>query len=162
MQKDSIDFINEIWNDFVLFGYKVRSSGENGLEKWVELKKLYSWLDTCKCIPTRIDLNGTKIAKIIKEQIKYETYDKTHDNIRVVIKPINRVLDNTVPNQHFLIQHFRIPIMSNFDVPIIKLFQIAYNIGQMSAEPSKYTSEEMSYYKLNKLGEFETYIPQAS
>ena len=150
------ELINQMWKDFISYGYLVRSRNENGLEKWNELKKIYAWLDQCQYLPQKIIMEQSEIKKIIQD----ETFDINHDNIHVLIKPINQILDNRVDYQHFFIQHFRIPIMTNFQVHLIKFFQIAYNIGQMSASYSRYTPEQLEFYHQHRLNEFTQYYGQ--
>ena len=61
--------------------------------------------------------------------------------------------------QHYLLQHGRI-IYKNPDGSVVRLLQIAYNIGQFKVEVRRkpYTEEQMKYYRDNKLDDIWSYI----
>lgn len=62
-----------------------------------------------------------------------------------------------MPLIQLMIQHFRIPIMTNYQVPLIKLFQIAYNAGQLKAS-QQLTEQQGAFYKHHHLGEMSQYM----
>jgi len=158
MDPNHKEIVHEMWKDIVAFGHKVRSNGEDGLQQWLHIKKVFSCLNNCVALPNEYDLKQAPIYRIISDNIFYESQDENHDNLKLVIVPINQSLDNNDPKQHFFIQHFRIPIMSKFKIPLIKLLQIAYNVGQASVELDNYTVEQRIFYHKNNLCEFTTYI----
>ena len=69
-------------------------------------------------------------------------------------------IDNTIESQHFLAQHFRLPILCDFTLPIVKLAQIAYNAGQFKAERDNgvYNKEVLDFYDRHQLDSISTYV----
>jgi hypothetical protein len=47
--------------------------------------------------------------------------------------------------------------MTNYQVPLIKLFQIAYNAGQLKAS-QQLTEQQGAFYKHHHLGEMSQYM----
>jgi hypothetical protein len=65
---------------------------------------------------------------------------------------------------HFYLQHARIPFRNQDDASFVRIFQIAYNAGQLSAEFYKeennlvYDENKKKYYIDNKLDDISSYI----
>lgn len=64
-----------------------------------------------------------------------------------------------IEHNHFLIQCMRIPIKYEFSY--VRLFQIAYNIGQLKASQEKIDINYMNQFYQLKLDKIETYIIQS-
>ena len=141
-----------LWLHLVNVGYIVRKNGYDGLQMWQPFKELYS-----KYSSETFEISD-KIKKLSND-LSY-THDETHED--VTIKISNSILTNSKEQDHFIIQHFRIPIMLDHKLPLVKLLQIAYNVGQAKAEFEKgtYSEEITSFYKKNNLSELSTFVYQ--
>jgi hypothetical protein len=143
--------INKLWQEIIDIGYETRKNNKNGLEIWQPLKKQYQNYDIKFVI-------NTSFINLTKEiNYSHKLLDDDHKNVTIIIN--YTMLDNTIPDEHFLIQHFRIPIMENFNLQLFKLLQIAYNIGQSKAlfEMKKYNQDIIDFYMKNKLDKLITY-----
>jgi hypothetical protein len=60
--------------------------------------------------------------------------------------------------EHFIVQLFRIPSMFNFQIPYVKLMQIAYNIGQTLAHLHEYDSCVVEFFVEHKLDQLDTFV----
>lgn len=145
---------------FVEFGYLVRTQGRNGLQEWGRLKQDYQWLENSQCLPKMVNLENMPIHHIIKTLIDYHvsSTDTNHDHVTIDIPSINQRLNNVIDYEHFYIQHFRIPIMTNYHPVMIKLLQIAYNVGQMKGSRNQCTPEQMKFYQNHHLDQLTQYI----
>ena len=155
---EQFKLIQELWNHFIEFGYLVRTEGRDGLKEWVNLKQDYQWLEKSQCLPKTVNLEHSTIHQIIQTFIVYHTFDVNHDQVVIDIPTIKQSLHNHIDYEHFFIQHFRIPIMTNYHPPLIKLFQIAYNVGQMKGSQNQYTKEQWQFYNEHHLNQLVQYI----
>jgi hypothetical protein len=144
--------INKLWQEILDIGYSTRINNKDGLQVWQPLKKQYQDSNL------KFQINENFIDLTKKINYSHRLSDNDHEKVLITIN--YTMLDNTVPDEHFLIQHFRIPIMMNFNLSLLKLLQIAYNIGQSKAvfELNKYNQDIINFYKENRLGELTTYI----
>lgn len=147
--------LNELWNTTLNIGYNVRKNKKDGLKAWQPLKSEY----------VNYLVDGKKTLKINKnldnlENLIYDIGNDITDHTDVKVKIGSEILDNTTEIHHFFIQHFRIPKMGNYELPIIKLLQIAYNAGQYKCEEEKksYSKTVVDFYNTHKLAEIITYI----
>ena len=137
--------LEELWISMIKFGERTRAGNMNGLERWNLVKEF---------IPN---------IKIIWKESSKKIYN---DLVRLGVNNSEGWDESGLSHtewerQHFLLQHGRI-INKNPEGSIVRLLQIAYNIGQFKVEASgernPYTEEQMNYYKENKLDELWTYI----
>jgi hypothetical protein len=65
---------------------------------------------------------------------------------------------------HFYLQHGRIPMLNFNNGRLVRLLQIAYNAGQLSAifNDPFYTDQMKEYYREMKLDKIDTYMPNES
>ena len=109
--------LEQIWKDAKARGHQVRSTGGNGLDEWQPLKKLYSKIDD------KIHGNMSKFVTMpdtIHVQYFFSNDDVEHTDVKI-------------EKDHFFVQLFRIPILCNHVLPIVKVAQLAYNVGQFEA-----------------------------
>ena len=145
-----------LWNHVSNVGYVVRKNGFDGLKMWQPFKDFYSQYEIAgyeQYVPINENI------KQLTKQINYFSEDVNHED--VVIKINNIEVYNSNETDHFIIQHFRIPSMMN-RLPLVKILQIAYNVGQARAEFEKetYNGDIRKFYTENKLSEISTFIPQ--
>lgn len=108
-----------IWRMAYATGIATRQNGENGKENWDSLKSSIEHnislvKEKILEIETRV-----KFIKLINEQTK-EIMNYEHKNEE------GQVINE---KNHFMIQSIRIP--NEIDFSIVRLIQIAYNIGQL-------------------------------
>jgi hypothetical protein len=140
-------------------GYKIRMNNKDGLAGWQSLKAKYT-----KCtfngifVPTTLSIKQS--FKDLVQNVQYTVPAGDTDHASPTIKIGNELLSNQKPEQHFLIQLFRIPVMGNYLLPIVKIMQIAYNLGQFQAcvNQKKYTQEIVDFYRNNRLFDLNTFI----
>lgn len=60
--------------------------------------------------------------------------------------------------EHFVVQLFRIPSMFNYQIPYVKLMQIAYNVGQTMAHLHEYDSHVVEFFVDHKLDQLNTFV----
>jgi hypothetical protein len=137
-----LSLTHELWNSIVMYGERTREGNMNGLERWNFLKEL---------IPN-VKIQWNKLAKKI-----YDDLGKLGVNHLEELESGLSHID--WERQHFLSQHGRI-IYKNPEGTLVRLYQIAFNIGQFKVEARKklYTEEQMKYYKENKLDQYDTYV----
>lgn len=139
----------ELWGLVKQMGYAIKASEQDGLKMWGPIKEKYSaYTDHIYEINT----------KKFEDHIMYESRDDKHDKVTMKIGSQN--FDNEIADDHFLIQHFRIAKMNNYRLPLVKVLQIAYNVGQARAslENGKYNNDVVQFYNLHRLGNVETYL----
>ena len=137
------NLLNELWNIIINYGYETRVKAKDGLERWNVIKKLFpefalTWKDSSKKIyQDLLDLG------VIEEEtrLSHEEWER----------------------HHYLLQHGRI-IKYNPEGSLVRLMQIAYNVGQFKAEQEKknYPVKQLTYYKKNNLDNLTTYIEHIS
>jgi hypothetical protein len=138
------------WKKVIDEGYRVRSSKLDGQASWQPLKNKY----------TSIDLKYTiKRDEIIELLKSYEVTDSEEpDLLKITIDPDIK-LDNSIEVEHFFVQHFRIPFLAkNNELPLVKLMQIAYNVGQFKASKESYPKDLIDFYYDHKLDDIDFYL----
>jgi hypothetical protein len=146
----------DLWNHVVEAGYNVRKSKCNGQNMWQPFKNLYSKYQVKD--QAKIIVNNS-IDDLIK-QINYVKNEDDSDHLNVNITVKNLLFENKIEIHHFIIQHFRIPLMEKNELSLVKLLQIAYNVGQAQSELENKTYDEhiIEFYNENKLNKLETFI----
>ena len=148
--------LNEIWNRMVAVGFNVRKNRMNGMEEWQPYKQKYSKysLKDKNTIPLKREFID------FSNNLEYDYKDKK-DHSDVLLKINNVILDNKIETNHFIIQHFRIPRMLNYNLDILKFAQLAYNVGQASAVfmyENVYSNDIKEFYYDNGLNKITTYL----
>jgi len=139
--------IRRLFIKTINFGREVRKSGKNGQELWQPIKKKYG------SNPTGVAIKTT-FQELSKQHYFVPSTDTDHSTS--VVRIDGGTLRNTDLPDHFLVQLFRIPCMEQYDVPIYKLLQMAFNIGQFLE--SEYDPSVVSFFNDNQLGQFDTYV----
>jgi len=139
--------IYKLWENTINYGYNTRKNKKDGLERWNYYKKLIPdckivWKDTTKNIYKNLQDLGVNADD--NETLSGMTHEKWE-------------------RHHYLIQHGRI-IHNNPSGSLVRLLQIAYNIGQFRVELEKeiYPIEQLQYYILHELNKVTTYISDIS
>jgi hypothetical protein len=140
--------LSELWGVMIKYGYETRIHNKDGLEKWNVVKPVFpdckiSWKESSKEIfknLQKLEVNG--------DDGDEEKYKLSHQDWE---------------RQHYLLQHGRI-IHKNNPGSLLRLMQIAYNIGQFRAEQERksYPVKQLTYYRDNKLDSLSTYIDHIS
>jgi hypothetical protein len=144
--------ISNLWRKIMDYGYDVNKKNQNGLQMWQPMKEIYNNTTYLGKVENPLFLN------VVNENILMGSDVTELTDVKIVINGIT--LDNTMEGDHFFIQHFRIPIVSKFNLTLLKLLQIAYNAGQFKAQREKnyYNEKIISFYDANKLDKLETYL----
>jgi len=164
--------VEEIFNMIIDYGFTIRKfvllttpKDNIGLNAWRMIKESFSdfkFLTNSGEALSKITVNK-KLIELIESLIEEKLYvfdedDKEQEKVKLTINSIE--LDNQIDSEHFLIQHYRILVTSNFELSPMKLMQVAYNIGQLKAQNKikNYDEKLMDYYKENKLNNVNTFI----
>ena len=131
-----------LWNTIIQYGKYVRNNKFNGLDMWNGLKQILN-------------------EHIIELQWTSKSLNFYHDIIDLgVIEDKTLLNHNEWEFHHFFLQHGNIPFKNNGNN--IRLFQIAYNIGQFTIEKINYEQKWIDYYNNNKLNEIYSFIEDES
>jgi hypothetical protein len=152
MEQDNLIKVSDLWNEIINRGYIVRSTSLDGLSEWQPLKQKYEQYQKYSFIISN------HIQNLVKSYYKTPNNDTEHNHAKLIIG--NCELDTNKETEHFIVQHFRIPAQKCFKLSLVKVLQIAYNIGQFKAEQEKgtYHDKIISFYRQHKLSLFETYF----
>jgi hypothetical protein len=143
-----------VWNKTIDYGSYIRKNMLNELENWNILQKLFEKLTNI------IEWNDDVIDR----------YDFMINELGLVEYEEELNIENKEDRKHvwelqFLyLQHGRIPKNNQISSHILKLFQIAYNVGMLRVEMENpanngiYSDELKDYYYQNKLYTYESYI----
>jgi len=147
--------LHHLWDTVILTGQTVRSSNSDGYQQWQPLKTLYEQITI----------------------VKFSVKESHKEAVEKFLKPGNDLLNYVdcsinngnfmVKNQdagHFFVQLYRICLMEKFELSLVKLMQIAYNIGQFvaSVKLGEYPDEVVDYFFQNRLDKIDTYIDYSS
>lgn len=149
--------LENLFHELIQVGYDVRSSQADGLQSWQPYKTKYSSF-AIKGYESGIPLKQSFIDFANDLDYKF-TDDKDHTDVILTITGV--ILNNKSETNHFLIQHFRIPRLEKNKLSVLKVLQLAYNIGQLKAvieKESVYNSTILKFYYENSLDELSTYI----
>lgn len=152
------DSLGELFDNFIKIGYEVRLNKKNGLLEWQKYKNDTQMIKI-KDYDNGITLNEKFI--FLANSLLYTVNKNDNNHTNVILKLEKTILSNCIETHHFLIQHFRIPIMCQYRLPVNKILQIAYNIGQLKAvfENENIFSENVKcFYQKHQLDKFVTYV----
>ena len=163
--------ISELFENIKVYGRYVRKNGLDGLDYWNKIKKFLSKPEQ------EIGLNplneilgeGWDINIKITQETEFITnlqkiYDYVHENLKMYgeegdidAQSINKT---DWEKNHFALQLIRIP--NNNPLNLLRLLQVGYNLGQLSAELSLnkkfYSIKFMKYFELNNLDDINSYV----
>jgi len=136
---NSLD-IKQLFATLISYGFLVKKNKCDGQKSWQKYKSLYESNKTIYHQKTILE-----IAKLIEYNV--DENDKQHDNVTININ--GKKLSNKIEIEHFFIQLFRISKMNPNGLPLVKLLQIAYNIGQLNAviELELFDRDIVQFYK---------------
>lgn len=159
--------LSNLFNTLISYGKYVRTNKLDGLEYWKKIKKIIEEQDI-KITQINNKLGKEwSITRKINGKIIYDLqkiYDYVHNELNMYGEEKDDVLyhlnHDLWSKYHFYLQLARIPLNNKLD--LIRLLQIAYNLGQLSVhldnEPIVYNDNVLRYYYLNTLGDINSYI----
>ena len=161
-----------LFENIKVYGRYVRSNRLDGLEYWNRVKLFLSrpeqkeGLDELNKIIGNKWTIGVKLSSTKKSSNIEEIYEYVHSDGKDGLKIYgedgderSKSLEHNVWEQnHFFLQLIRIP--KNSELNLIKLLQVAYNLGQLSVclENGNFSSSAIEYFKSNNLDKLESYI----
>ena len=139
------------------YGLKVRSNGTlNGKEMWDRVKPLFKVVtDDCNWNIYRTKANGDALLSLD------EIYDYVHDELGMKggDEDQDTVEQDKWEKYHFYLQLIRVP-RNNPDCSLVRLMQVAYNLGQLQAEydDSIYTDDVRKFLDKNDMDALRSYV----
>jgi hypothetical protein len=139
-----------LWMNTIARGKAIRSENKDGLQAWNDMKNT---LPSNECV--------------VWKKITMKYYSDLRE-LGVTGDDGDEKNENWAPN-HFLLQLGRIIKNNPRGGNVVRLCQIAYNIGQLSAELDKehlsgisvYTADMKRYFYKHGLGELNSYVEQS-
>jgi hypothetical protein len=152
-----LDILIRLWAGIMQYGTHVRKNGLNGLESWEKIKTL---LEGVPCDTAVDGCTWSNEASGYFEQLVHLALVENEEGSSLSHEQWER--------HHFFIQLGRIPYRSKGSLSLVRLFQIAYNIGQLRCEFTKmsgdgrdhdevYTPALMTFFRDNKLYDARSY-----
>jgi len=153
-KNNSNSLLDEIFKITIKKGFDVRSQKLNGLVEWNIFKNNYTEMLNEKL---NLENYGWKINWKIENLIETDPI-KIYEYFLILlqIKDENDTQDPFWEQNHFFIQLIRIVKNNNFC--LMRLLQIAYNIGQFKAEFSWYDIKVQEFFIENNLESIRAYI----
>ena len=165
-----------LFENVKVYGRYVRTNRLDGLEYWNRVKLFLSRLEQKEGLDElnkiignkwtiEVKLNSTKKSSNIEEIYEFVRGDGK-DKLKIYGEEGDeetKSLEHSVWEQnHFFLQLVRIP--KNSQLNLIKLLQVAYNLGQLSVclENGIFSSDSINYFKSNNLDKLESYIKLSS
>jgi hypothetical protein len=147
--------MEELFNLIKNYGYIIRKNNLNGLTNWNEMKDILSNI-SCNCLSWNINLVNLDKKNITSIS---DAYNYVHDYLDM--KGEDDQTEKCNPNWekfHFFLQLVRIPY-NNPDCNLVRLAQIAYNLGQLDAVyfDDIYTPSVRTFYNMNNLDKMSAY-----
>jgi mannose-6-phosphate isomerase-like protein (cupin superfamily) len=163
--------ISELFENIKVYGRYVRSNGLDGLDYWNKIKKFLSKpeqeiglnpLDKILGKEWNINVKINQESEPISNL--EEIYNYLHDNLKMHGEEGDietQSIDRTDwEKNHFALQLIRIP--KNNSLNLLRLLQVGYNLGQLSAElgldKTFYSKKFIKYFELNNLVDINSYI----
>jgi hypothetical protein len=146
--------MKELFSIVKEYGYIVRTKKLDGLASWNEMKALIPSITKLEWSINLVNLDSKPITSL------EDAYTYVHETLGMKGEddPTEKSNQNW-EKFHFFLQLVRIP-KNNPECNIIRLAQVAYNLGQLSAEykdDSVYTPAVKRFYDMNNLGAMHTY-----
>lgn len=149
--------MEELFQSIIEYGRLVRANKLDGLESWNNIKGLFSNKTTCseskwKIVRTIDGIDTSDIEKI---------YDYVHDELGMDGDDLDDKSNHDLwSKKHFFLQLIRI-VKNNPTFSLVRLAQIAYNIGQLSNHidlDAIFEGNPLIYYYSNRLNQINSYI----
>jgi mannose-6-phosphate isomerase-like protein (cupin superfamily) len=161
-----------LFENIKVYGRYVRTNGLDGLEYWNRVKLFLSrpeqkegLNELNKIIGNKwtieVKLNSTSQSSNIEEIYQF-VHGDGEDKLQIYGEEgddKSKSLEQNIWEQnHFFLQLIRIPKTNELN--LIKLLQVAYNLGQLSVclEKGNFSSKAIDYFKSNNLDKLESYI----
>ena len=161
-----------IWDSIIDYGINIRNISYSPIAKFMPDLGKHSWEYLSKEITSNlVDSSFESDWEWTWNQDELnKLYDYVHDDLKMN-GDNHDIKDNTWSQKHFILQLIRIP--KNNKLSLIKLYQIAYNIGQYKESLAHeqnlsnvglrvYTSDIINFFISNKLDDMNTYIKKSS
>jgi hypothetical protein len=151
--------MEELFNLVKNYGYIVRSNELDGLQSWNKIKSTLQSI-CCKELEWSMNLKTLASEPHASEPLNINgAYNYIY--IKLKMKGEDNEEEKCNPNwekYHFFLQLARIP-KNNPKCDLVRLCQIAYNLGQLSAvyNDAIYTENVKRFYEINNLGDIITY-----
>ena len=166
VNKSGMHAIYELFNEVVDYGFQVRTKKLNGLNLWNAIKSDFNTdSGNCKWILT-VNIPNDASDEDIEENDLNKIYDFYHDvlGMRGGDEDSEKLDANDKKGKkewekyHFFLQLARIP--KNNDCSMLRLMQVAYNIGQLKAvmETGFYSKDARTFLDENNLTKLDTYV----
>lgn len=149
--------ILDLWNAVEEYGYTTRKTRMDGLSNWRLVKSSFEALKFDSMDKVTMTNQFIKFASAQVFQVD-DLIDYT--DLKMTIN--DTMLDNTIETHHFLIQHFRIPMIEKYNLNLVKILQLAYNIGQLRSvfeNEAVYSDVIKNFYDDANLRHIITYLP---
>ena len=169
--------LSELFENIKVYGRYVRSNSLNGLDGWANIKQFLSnpgnsiavqqintILGTEWNLSVQIETSNISDLDQIYEHVhgsndgQLHMYGEENDDVSKSLDP------DTWSKYHFYLQLVRIPKNNKLD--LIRLLQIAYNLGQLScvieSDKQIYNKQVIDFFETNKLNDISTYIKLTS
>jgi len=165
-----------LFENIKVYGRYVRTNGLDGLEYWNRVKLFLSrpeqkdgleelnkiignkWTIEVKLSTTKQSSNIEEIYEFVhgEEEDRLKIYSEEGD------EKTKSLEHNVWEQNHFFLQLIRVP--KNSELNLIKLLQVAYNLGQLSVclEKGNFSYKAIDYFKLNNLDKLESYVKLSS
>lgn len=177
--------ISDLFENIKVYGRYVRTNKLDGLEYWERIKTFLKKPEQnigLHFINSILGLNWNINVKFIFDDMENTTntyndinkiYDYVHGDNDYITNglciygeendEINKNISKTVwEKNHFFLQLIRIP--KNNKLNLIRLLQVAYNLGQLSVclDNTNFSPKALEYFKINKLNNIDSYIHLSS
>ena len=163
--------ISELFENIKVYGRYVRLNGLDGLEYWNKIKKFISKPEQEIGLNPLNEILGEGWDIVIRfnpdsksTSNLQQIYNYVHDELQIYgeegdIEAKSIVKEDWEKN-HFALQLIRIP--KNNPLNLLRLLQVGYNLGQLSAElnldKTFYTKKFMNYFESNNLNNITSYV----
>jgi hypothetical protein len=133
-----------LFSQVTKYGKYVRSNKLDGLLQWNKIKDIL--------LMSKVKCNWYPQVKTIFSYMKTELKIQEHEE--------DTESHEVWEKHHFYLQHGRIPSLNFNDGTLVRIIQIAYNVGQLEAlwDDEFYTQEMKNYYRLNHLNNINSYM----
>lgn len=163
--------LNSLFENVKVYGRYIRNNNIDGLDSWnaiksfiqkpeqkIGLNELNKIIGNDWSIKIKLPNGETTDLNKIYEYVHGENstqlgiYGETDDD------KLKSLEHKTWEQYHFFLQLIRIPVNSSLN--LIKLLQIAYNLGQLSTclNENNFSMKAINYFHLNNLNEIDSYI----
>ncbi len=149
--------MEELFQSVIEYGRLVRANKLDGLKLWEDIKGLFSDKTTCSGAQWKIvrTINGVDTSDI------HKIYNYVYNELGMDGEDSDDKSDHDLwSKKHFFLQLIRI-VKKNPTFSLVRLAQIAYNIGQLSnhldSDPL-FEEKHTSYFYSNRLNEIGSYI----